>query len=65
MAGSLGYRDQGSREFQSWGAERLYALCPMVMSLVGGTENWRVKEGRMRTGVAMWRRSDKYGGARL
>lgn len=58
-------RSEG-RELQSWGAERLKARLPMVTRLAEGTESWRVEEERSeRAGVATWRRSDMYGGARL
>ena len=50
----------GGSEFQSWGAERLKALLPMVLRRAGGTERWREEEDlREREGVAMWRRSER------
>ena len=56
----------GGSEFQSWGAERLNALLPMVLRRAEGTERWREEEDlREREEVAMERRSERYGGARL
>ena len=55
----------GGREFQSWGAERLKALLPMVLRRAEVTVRWVEEEDlRERAGVAIWR-SDRYGGARL
>lgn len=56
----------GGSEFQSWGAERLNARLPMVMRRAGGTDKCMEEEDlRARGGVVTWRRSDRYGGARL
>ncbi|KAK7918955.1 hypothetical protein WMY93_010239 [Mugilogobius chulae] len=50
-------RRSGGREFQSWGAERLKALPPMVTRRADGTESWREEEERReREGVEMRRR---------
>ncbi len=53
-------------EFQRWGAERLNALLPMVVRRAEGTDMCMEEEDlREREGVGTWRRSDRYGGARL
>jgi len=47
-------RRSGGSEFQSWGAERLKALLPMVTSRAGGTVRWIEEEDlREREEVAM------------
>ena len=56
----------GGKAFQRWGAERLKALCPMVMRLAEGTDSCTEEEDlREREGVGTWMRSDRYGGAKL
>ena len=56
----------GGSEFQSWGAERLKALLPIVLRRAEGTERWREEEDpREREGVAIWRRSERYGGGEV
>ena len=53
-------------EFQSRGAERLNALLPMVARRAEGTDRCMEEEDlRVREGVGMWRRSDRYGGVIL
>ena len=52
--------------FQSLGAEQLKALSPMVVRRAGGTDRREAEEERsVRRGEYVWRRSDRYGGARL
>ena len=56
----------GGSEFQRWGAERLKARAPMVERRADGTVRLREEaERRDRLGILIWRRSDRYGGARL
>lgn len=56
----------GGSEFQRRGAERLNALLPIVVRRAGGTDRCMEEEDlRERVEVGPWRRSDKYGGARL
>ena len=55
----------GGSEFQSWGAERLKTLHPIVLRRAGGTERRIEEDLREREEVAMWRRLDRWGGARL
>ena len=53
----------GGSEFQSWEAERLKALLPIVLRRAEGTERWREEEDLgQREGTEMWRRSDRWGG---
>lgn len=54
----------GRSEIQRWGAEHSAALLPMVVKREGGVKRW-VEDLCVRAGVAKWRRSDRYGGARL
>ena len=55
----------GGSEFQRVGAETLKALSPKVRSLVRGVVSTPESEDlRFRGGVWMWRRSDRYWGAR-
>ena len=55
-----------SKSFQRRGAERLNALCPMVVRLAEGTDRCTEEEDlREREGVGTWTRSDRSGGARL
>ena len=55
----------GGSEFQSWGAEWLKALLPMVLRRAEGTVRWMAEEDlREREEVAVWMRSERYGGAR-
>ena len=54
------FRRSGGSEFQSWGAEQLKALPPMVLRRAGGTVRCREEEDlREQAGTAMWRRSDR------
>ena len=54
------FRRSGGREFQSWGAERLKALPPIVLRRARGTERWMEEEDlRERVGMVMCRRSDR------
>ena len=49
---------------KSLGAERLKARLPMGLRPAGGTERW-MEEEDLREDAAMWRRSERSGGARL
>ena len=52
----------GTNEFQRQGAERLNALCPMVVRQAEGTDSCMEEEDlRERQGVGTWTRSDRYG----
>ena len=56
----------GGRAFQRRGAERLKALCPVVVRRAGGTDRCtELEDLGEREGVGAWTRSDTYGGARL
>ena len=60
------FLSRGGREFQRRGAEPLNALLPMVVRRAEGTDRCKAEEDlREREGVGTWRRSDRYGGARL
>ncbi len=66
MDSELMFLMSGGREFQRRGAERLKALDPMVDRRAEGTVRL-MEEADLsaREGVLMWRRSERYGGARL
>jgi len=56
----------GGREFQRRGAEQLKALDPMVDRRAEGTVRLMEEADlRDRVGMLIWRRWDRYGGARL
>ena len=59
-------RMSGGSEFQRLGAERLKALPPMVLRRAEGTKRWREEEDLSeREGMAMERKSDRYGGGEV